>query len=92
MNVQDSLVERLLKVFSLKPLSEIDDIVDQHMTNPEDRYGQRELARWVVEVLFGKDAVKQAENITEILFGTEDKMQIISNMSSSDIDALATET
>jgi tyrosyl-tRNA synthetase len=69
MNIEDALVEKLLKVFSLKSLEEIEVIVKKHMENPSDRYGQKELASRVVEVLFGKDAVKQAENISKVLFG-----------------------
>jgi tyrosyl-tRNA synthetase len=77
MNVEDVLVEKLLKVFSLKSLEQIDSIVKKHMEKPELRYGQQELASRVVEVLFGKDAVKQAEKISKILFGGEDIMETI---------------
>jgi tyrosyl-tRNA synthetase len=52
MNSEDFLVEKLLKVFSLKSLEEIADIVEKHMENPELRYGQKVLASWVVEVIF----------------------------------------
>jgi tyrosyl-tRNA synthetase len=69
MNIEDALIEKLLKVFSLKTLDEIDAIVAKHMENPAERYGQKELAQWVVEVLFGKEAVQQAENISKVLFG-----------------------
>lgn len=92
MNVEDALVERLLKVFSLKTLEEINSIVTKHMQNPWARYGQKELASRVVEVLFWKNAVKQAEKITEILFGQEDKLEIIKAMSWRDIEALQKET
>jgi len=69
MNAEDALVGKLLKVFSLKSLEEIDAIVAKHMEKPELRYGQKELASRVVEVLFGKDAVVQAEKISKVLFG-----------------------
>jgi tyrosyl-tRNA synthetase len=92
MNIEDSLVAKLLKVFSLKTLDEIDMIVKKHNEKPEIRYGQQELARRVVEVLFGKDAVQQAENISKVLFGGEDIMQTIQSFNKDDIDALAAET
>jgi len=38
MNAEDFLVEKLLKVFSLKTLEEIDLIVKKHMEKPELRY------------------------------------------------------
>lgn len=92
MNVEDALVEKLLKVFSLKTVAEIDVIVAKHMENPSDRYGQKELANRVVEVLFWKDAVKQAEQISEIFFGQGDKLGTIKTMSWDDIKALQKET
>ena len=92
MNVDDALVERLLKVFSLKSLDEINSIVKKHMEKPELRYGQKELASRVVEVLFWKDAVQQAEKISKILFGGEDIMETITWFDAGDLDALAEET
>lgn len=82
------MVERLLKVFSLKSLEEIDAIVKKHNEAPELRYGQKELATWVIEVLFGKEAVKEVEKITEILFSSENKMDLISKLSENEIEAL----
>jgi tyrosyl-tRNA synthetase len=77
LNSDDSLVEKLLKVFSLKSLEEIDEIVKKHEQDPASRYGQKVLASWVVEVLFGKKAVQEVEKITQILFGSEDKINLI---------------
>jgi len=77
MNVEDVLVEKLLKVFSLKSLEQIDTIVKKHMEKPELRYGQKELASRVVEVLFGKEAVQQAEKISKVLFSGENIMETI---------------
>ena len=88
LNSDDSLIERLLKVFSLKSLEEIDAIVKKHNEAPELRYGQKELATWVIEVLFGKDAVKEVEKITEILFANENKMELIKNLDQNEIQAL----
>lgn len=92
MNAEDALVDKLLKVFSLKSLDEIDTIVKKHMEKPELRYGQRELASWVVEVLFGKEAVEQAEKISQVLFGGENIMETITSFTKEDGDALANET
>ena len=92
MNAEDSLIWKLLKVFSLKSVEEIDEIVAKHMENPGLRYGQKELASWVVEVLFGKDAVVQAEKISKVLFGWEDIMETIKWFNKEDLEALAAET
>jgi tyrosyl-tRNA synthetase len=69
LNTDDSLVGKLLKVFSLKTPEEVDALVAEHSKHPEQRLGQRELASRTVEVLFGKDAVKQAEEISKVFFG-----------------------
>jgi tyrosyl-tRNA synthetase len=91
MNVEDALVERLLKVFSLKTLEEIDTIVAKHNEKPELRYGQKELASWVVEVLFGKEAVLQAEKISDIFFGEVQRLELVKSLSPEDIKALEKE-
>jgi len=92
MNADDSLIGKLLKVFSLKTVQEIDKIVAKHNENPQLRYGQKELASWVVEVLFWKDAVKQAEKISNILFGWDTIIETIQAMSQEDLSALYSET
>ena len=92
MNSEDFLVDKLLKVFSLKSLDEINSIVAKHMENTALRYGQKELASRVVEVLFGKDAVIQAEKISKILFGWEDIIESIKSFGIDDLNALSDET
>lgn len=92
MNAEDSLIGKLLKVFSLKSLEEINTIVEKHTQNPWLRYGQKELASRVVEVLFGKEAVEQAEKISKVLFWWEDIMETIKWFTKDDISALYMET
>jgi len=91
MNVEDSLVEKLLKVFSLKNLEEINTIVAKHNEHPELRYGQKELASRVVEVLFGKDAVIQAQKISEIFFSEAERLALVKSLPQKDILALEKE-
>ena len=92
MNADDSLIGKLLKVFSLKSVEEIDSIVEKHNEHPELRYGQKELASRVVEVLFWKEAVKQAEKISKVLFGGEDIIETIKWFEREDLAALEDET
>lgn len=92
MNIEDALVDTLLKVFSLKSLNDIQEIVNKHLEKPELRYGQKELASWVVEILFGKEAVAQAQKISAVFFGESERLDLIKNMSAKEIDALAKET
>ncbi len=91
MNTTDQDLEKYLKVLTLLDLGTIADIVQHHYQNPASRYGQKRLAAEVVAVIFGKQAVKQAENITEILFGNQDKIEIIKTMNNEDINALIEE-
>jgi tyrosyl-tRNA synthetase len=92
MNTADTDVARYLKAFTLMELEEIDEIVKQHFEQPELRYGQQRLASYLTEMIFGKEAAQQASEITQILFGSGDKMEIISSMSSDALQALAYET
>ena len=66
MNTTDQDVEKYLKVLTLLDFETIGNIVKQHNENPAARYGQKRLAAEVVAVIFGKDAVTQAEKISEV--------------------------
>jgi len=92
MNTADADVPKYLKAFTLMSIAEIEKIVDQHQEKPELRYGQEILANYIIEMVFGKNAVQQANEITQILFGVGDKMQVIASMSSDALRALAYET
>lgn len=91
MNTTDQDVEKYLKVLTLLDFDTIAEIVAKHQENLWIRYGQKRLAAEVVAVIFGKDAVSQAEKISEVLFGTDDKIEIITSMTQEDIDALIQE-
>ena len=91
MNTTDQDVEKYLKVLTLLDFDTIANITKQHNENPATRYGQKRLAAEVVAVVFGKDSVAQAEKISEVLFGTAEKIEIIASMTPGDIDALIQE-
>lgn len=91
MNVEDALIEKLLKVFSLKTIEEIHEIVKKHEKKPEDRFWQKELASWVVEVLFGKNSLLQAQKISDILFSEEKRIEILKGLKKEDILAFMKE-
>ena len=92
LNSADADVEKFLRAFTLLEISEIEEIVAKHNEKPESRYGQRQLANYVIQTLFGKQAAEQAEKISDFLFGSEDKMQMINEFSREEIQALARET
>lgn len=85
LNTNDEDVEKFLKILTLYSLEEIKEIAMKHMENTSERYGQKCLARYVVALIFGVSAVGQVEKISEILFGREDKMGVISGMSAEEL-------
>ena len=91
-NTADADVEKFLRAFTLLDISEIEAIVSQHVQQPELRYGQRQLANYVIQTLFGEEAAQQAEKISEFLFGERDKMELLSAFSTDELQALARET
>ena len=91
-NTADADVEKFLRAFTLLEISEIESIAAQHVQQPELRYGQRQLANYVIQTLFGKEAAQQAEKISEFLFGERDKMELLSAFSTDELQALARET
>lgn len=92
LNSADADVEKYLRAFTLLEISEIEKIVAKHNEKPELRYGQKQLASYVIQTLFGKEAASLAEKISDFLFGSEDKLQLLSGLSQEEIDGLAKET
>ena len=68
MNVMDADAVRFLKIFTLLPLDEIEEIGKQFEAAPHERLAQKILAREVVTLVHGEKAYKEALNITEQLF------------------------
>ncbi|MGT2810550.1 tyrosine--tRNA ligase [Streptococcus intermedius] len=68
MNVMDADAVRFLKIFTLLPLDEIEEIGKQFEAAPHERLVQKILAREVVTLVHGEEAYKEALNITEQLF------------------------
>lgn len=92
LNTTDEDIERFLKLFTFYSFEEIAEIVAKHSQNPQERYGQRMLANYVLKLIFDETAVEEAAKITEILFGSEDKLELIKHMSNAEITALKNET
>lgn len=68
MKTTDDDIAKLLKIFTVIPLLQIDNIVTTHMQNPSLRHGQRILADQVVSLIHGRDASYQASVIASILY------------------------
>ncbi len=75
-NLPDEDVENCLLKMTFKTLEEISDIVRRHAQRPEDRFGQKELARTVVEMAHGKNAVSQVQQQSSAFFAVDDIHQL----------------
>lgn len=66
---EDGDVGRWLKMFTLLPLDEIDQIVEAHLDAPHRREGQKRLAAEVTRVVHGEDGLAAAVKASQVLFG-----------------------
>jgi tyrosyl-tRNA synthetase len=69
LNVADADVERLLKMFSFRPLAEITAIAAAHAAAPEKRDGQRALADDLTAFVHGAEATRRAVAASQVMFG-----------------------
>jgi tyrosyl-tRNA synthetase len=68
---QDADIGTYLRYFSFKSLAEITALEEAVKTRPEQREAQQALAREMVEMTHGKEALAAAEEATQILFGAD---------------------
>ncbi|XP_037950735.1 tyrosine--tRNA ligase, mitochondrial-like [Teleopsis dalmanni] len=64
----DSEVEKLLKLFTFLPLSDIEELMSNHRKEPEKRKAQTILAEDVTLLVHGESGLKQAERVTDALY------------------------
>jgi tyrosyl-tRNA synthetase len=69
LNVSDEEAPRLLKLFSFKPLAEIEALVAQHDADRSQRAAQRELARTMTTWVHGADETARVEEASRVMFG-----------------------
>ena len=69
LNVTDEEVSRLLKIFSFRPLAEIDELLRTHDADRGQRVAQRELARELTTWVHGAEETARVEEASRILFG-----------------------
>ena len=89
MNTNDEDVERFLKVLTLLPFETINKITKEHEVDTSNRYGQQQLANYVVTTIFGANAAEEAKTVSKILFAHKDeRMEHIAILKENEIDAL----
>jgi tyrosyl-tRNA synthetase len=69
LNVTDEEASRLLKIFSLRSLEEIGEIVRAHDEDRSQRVAQRELARELTTWVHGAEETARVEEASRIMFG-----------------------
>lgn len=69
LNVDDDTVGKLLRVFSWRPLDEIEDLVARHAETPGKREAQRTLAEDVTRWVHGDDKLRRAVAASQVMFG-----------------------
>lgn len=69
LNIDDADVVKFLKYYTFLTLEEIAELERSLRTEPEKRAAHKALADEVTEFVHGKDAVRQAQHISETLFG-----------------------
>jgi len=65
----DELIGRYLRHLSLRPLGEIEGLLEEHAAAPERRLAQRALADELTELVHGPAAATAAAAAAEVLFG-----------------------
>jgi tyrosyl-tRNA synthetase len=68
LNALDDDVERFLKLFTLLPKERIDELMQEHASNPGARAAHRELARNATAIVYGQAEAEQAESAAKALF------------------------
>jgi len=87
LNADDRDVPSLLRIFSFKSQSEIEDLERALAERPQERAAQRALANELTELVHGKAEAQAAENAGKALFGSGE----LSELPESTLSAALTE-
>lgn len=68
LNASDADAEKWIKIFTLLPKPNIDEVVAAHHTDPSKRVLQKLLAQEVTRFIHGQEELEKAEQTTEKLF------------------------
>ncbi len=85
-NTLDADIERYLKLFSFLSDEDISEVVQEHEKVPEKRQGQKFLAKTIIEMVHGKPQAEVSEKISEFLFGSQDKLELLKWLSSEEFE------
>jgi tyrosyl-tRNA synthetase len=71
MQVTDSDVRAQMLAFSLRPVDEIEALLEAHAAAPHERMAQRALAHEVTALVHGESAAAAAAGAADVLFGSD---------------------
>jgi tyrosyl-tRNA synthetase len=71
MQCDDQMVGTYLKMLSMRPLAEVDDLIAQQAAAPEGRPAQRALAEEMTSLVHGHEAASAAREAADVLFGAD---------------------
>ena len=87
LNVDDAGVDGYMKIYTLLPKDEIDQVMAEFEKDKGARLAQKKVAYEVTKLVHGPDAADSVVRITEVLFGSGS----VEDMSTADIDQLKSE-
>jgi len=85
-NSEDADLERYFKLLTLLELSEVSDIIKLHNASPEKRTWQKRLAYEIVQIIHGPEDAEICEKITNFLFWSDDKLDLLWTLSEQEFD------
>lgn len=85
MNTPDEDISRYLKMLTLIETEEIDEIVKNHMKNPEAREWQKLLSYKIVEIVHWTAKADLALKISDFMFWDNDKIEILKWLSNEQL-------
>ncbi|XP_054716237.1 tyrosine--tRNA ligase, mitochondrial-like [Uloborus diversus] len=71
LRLPDAGIDKYLKLFTFLSLNEIEDIIQNHMKNPDARRAQRILAEEVTLLVHGEQGLALAETATKVLYQSD---------------------
>ncbi|XP_063240808.1 tyrosine--tRNA ligase, mitochondrial isoform X1 [Bacillus rossius redtenbacheri] len=79
--VRDSDVERMLKLFTFKPLASVAALMELHQAQPEQRTAQKRLAEQVTLLVHGEEGLRSAREVSAALY--EGSLEALARLSTA---------
>ncbi len=88
-NADDADLEKFIKYFSLKPIAEMQEMIDRISENPN--VIKRELAEELTVRIHGADNFESVKNVTELLFNKKASYEQLSALTANDFETISQE-